>query len=100
MIVVAQQAVRRALHHHDVLGMRPDAAENPKDRLYEERRLDQTPIKKMPQRVEMPDVIALDFKAGAIPGAGREDVLDVREGILEHARARSFQIGLLPLVFE
>ncbi len=52
------------------------------------------------ERVEMADVVALDLEAGAVLGAGREDVFDVGEGVLEDALARALEIGLLPVVFE
>src|SRR6202008_750339 len=100
VIVVAEQTIRRALHHHDILGMRSDAAKDAEHRLHEERRLHQSPVEEVPQGIEMADVITLNLEAGAIPGACRENVFDVREGILEHSRTGPFQIRLLPLVFE
>ena len=48
----------------------------------------------------MPDVVALDLEARAVLGAGRQDVFDVREGVLEDAVARAFQIRLFPGVLE
>ena len=55
---------------------------------------------KCAQRVEMADVVALDLEARAVAGAGRQDVLDVGEGVLEDAVARAFEIGPLPVVLE
>ena len=80
--------------------MRADAAEEAEDRLDEERRLDQPAVDEMRQRVEMADVVALDFEARAVLGAGGEDVGDVLEGVLEDAVVRAFEIGALPVVLE
>src|SRR5260221_359468 len=100
MIVVTQQPVGGALHHDDIFGMRTDATENAEDRLHKQWRLYQAAVEEMPQGIEMADIVALDLKAGAVPGAGAQDVLDVGKSILEHSAARPFQIGLLPIVFE
>ena len=54
----------------------------------------------MAQRVEMADVVALDLEAGVVAGAGRQDVLDVGERVLEHARLRTLEIRFLPVVLE
>src|SRR4029079_6511514 len=80
--------------------MRADAAENAEYRLDEERRLDDAAVGEVAQRVEMADIVALDLEAGAIVGAGGEDVLDVGEGVLEHASARALLIRPLPVMFE
>src|SRR5580765_5387982 len=100
VIVVAEETIGRALHHHDVFRMRPDAAQNAEHRLNEQRRLHEAAVEEMPQRVEMPNVIALDLEPGAVSGACGQDVLDVGEGVLEHAAARPLEIRLLPIVFE
>ena len=83
-----------------VLRMRADAAEDAEDRLHEEGWLHQTAIDEMGQRVEMADVVALDLEAGAVLGAGGQDVFDVLEGVLEDAVLRACEIGLLPVVLE
>ena len=66
VIIVAEQPVGGALHLHDVLGMRADAAEDAEHRLHEQRRLDHAAVEEVPQRVEMADVVALDLEAGAV----------------------------------
>src|SRR5262245_55366489 len=48
----------------------------------------------------MPDIVALDLEAGAVPYARGQNVFDVGESILEHALLRIFEIRLLPVVFE
>jgi hypothetical protein len=65
--------------------MRADAAEDAEHRLDEERRLDEAAVGEVRERVEMADVVALDLEARAVLGAGRQDVLDVLEGVLEDA---------------
>src|SRR6476620_4661143 len=100
MIVVAEKAIGRALHNHDIFRMRSDAAQNSEHRLNEQRRFHQAAVEKMAQRVQMPNVIALDLEPGAVSGAGGQNVLDVREGVLEHAAARPLEIRFLPVVFE
>src|SRR5262249_6218436 len=100
MIVVAKKTIGRALHHHDIFRMCPDPAEDSEHRLHEQRWLHQAAIEEMPQRVEMTDVVAFDLETRAVSGAGCQNVLDVGEGILEHALLRIFEIGLFPIVFE
>src|SRR5262245_62168846 len=80
--------------------MRADAAENAEHALHEERRLDEAAIDEVRERVEVTDVVALDLEAGAVLRAGREDVLDVLERVLEHAVSRAFEMRVLPIVFE
>src|SRR5262249_47055611 len=66
LVVAAEQAIRGALHHRNVLGMRTDAAQDAEHRLDEKWRLDQPAVGEVPQRVEMADVVALDLEAGAV----------------------------------
>ena len=99
-ILVAEQPVGGALHVRDVLGMRADAAEDAEHRLDEERRLDQPAVGEMGERVEMADVVALELEARAVVGAGRQDVLDVLEGVVEDAVARGLEMRPLPVELE
>ena len=78
-------------------GCGADAAENAEHALHEERRLDQAAVDEMGKRVEVADVVAFDLEAGAVAGAGRENVFDVGKGVLEDAVARAFEIGPLPV---
>ena len=89
-VLVAEQAVGGALHVRDVLGMRADAAEDAEHALDEERRLDDAAIEEVRSRVQVPDVVALDLEARAVRRARGQDVLDVRERVLEDAVVRAF----------
>ena len=100
IILAAEQPVGGAAHVDHVFRMRADAAEDAEHRLHEHRRLHHAALEEVLQRVEMPDVVALDLEARAVLGAGREDVFDVLERVLEDAVARAFEIRLLPVVFE
>src|SRR6516164_842120 len=84
----------------DILVMGADAAEYAKHALHEERRLDEAAIREMGERVEMADVVALAFEARAVIGACCQDLLDIGEGVLGEAGARSFEIRALPIVLE
>ena len=64
----AEQPVRRALHVHDVLGMRADAAEQAEHGLNEQRRLDDARVQEVRQVVEMRGVVALELEPR--PGCG------------------------------
>ncbi len=64
-IVVAEQSVGGAPHMHHVLRMRADAAHDAEDGLHEKRRLDQLAVEEIGERVEMADIVALAFEAGA-----------------------------------
>ena len=100
IVLAPEQPVGGAPHVDHVLRMRADAAKDAEHRLHEERRLDHAAVGEVRERVEMADVIALDLEARAVLGAGGEDVFDIGEGVLEDALARSFEIGLLPVVLE
>ena len=100
IVLVAEQAVGGALHVHHVFRVRADAAEDAEHRLDEQRRLDEAALEEVLQRVEVADVVALDLEARAVLGAGCQDVFDVREGVLEDALARAFEVRLLPVVLE
>ena len=78
MVGVAEQAVRRALHVHQVLGLGADAAEDAEDQLHEQRRLDELALEHVREVVEVADVVALELEAGAVRLADLlQDVLDV-----------------------
>ena len=64
-VVVAEQAVGGALHVHEVLDVGADAAEDPEDRLHEQRRLDEAAVEEVREVVEVADVVALELEAGA-----------------------------------
>src|SRR5208337_1510802 len=96
VIGVAKQAVGGAAHMHDVFRMGSDAAKNAEHALNEEGRLDELAVHEMRERIQMPDVVALNLETGSVLGACGQDALDVRERILEDALARTFEIGSLP----
>ena len=99
-ILVAEQAVGGALHHHHVFRMRADAAEDAEHRLHEQRRLHEAAFEEVVQVVQVGDVVALELEARAVARAGPEDVFDVVEGVAEDEVARRFQELRLPLVLE
>ena len=63
--------------------MRANATQKTKHALNKERRLDETTVYEVGESVEMADVVTFDFEAGAILGAGRQDVLDIGESVAE-----------------
>jgi hypothetical protein len=91
--LVAEQAIRGALHVRDVVGMRTDAAEDAEHALDEERRLDHAAVEESARRVEVADVVALDLEARAVVGARGQDVLDVLERVLEDPVVRPARYG-------
>src|ERR1022692_2380172 len=97
LILVAEQAVRGALHVHDVVRVATDAAQNAKNALNEKWRLDQRAIEKVARGIKMADVVALDLEARPIRRARGEDVLDILEGVLEDAIVGRREVGLLPI---
>ena len=84
-VLVAEQAVGRALHVRDVVGMRADAAQDAEHALDEQRRLHDAAIEEVRRRVQVPDVVALDLEARAVVRARGQDVLDVLERVPEDA---------------
>jgi len=75
-----------------------NAAQDAKHRLNEQRGLDDHALQKVRGRVEVADVIALDFKAGLVGAARLEDVLDVFEGVAKNTAIGFGQIGHFPVV--
>ena len=69
----------------------------PNTDLHEQRRLHQAAIEEMREVVEVADVVALELEARAVAGAGRQDVLDVLEGVAEDEVARVLQMLPLPV---
>ena len=100
LVVVAEQAVGDPLHVHQVLDVRADAAEDPEDRLHEQRRLDQPAVHEVGEVVEVAGVVALELEAGAARADLAHDRLDVGERVLEDEVARHLEVRLLPVVLE
>src|SRR5215469_112735 len=100
-IGIAKQLVGNPLHVDEVLGIGADTAENAEDRLHEQRRLDQAPVEKVCEIVEMADIVAFELKPGATRFAQiLKDPLDVGKGVAENKVARHFEMTLLPWVLE
>ena len=100
VVVVAEQPVRDALHVQEVLHLRADAAEDPEDALHEQRRLHHAAVEEVRQRVQVPDVVALELESRALRRELVDDRLDVEERVLEDEVARHLQVRVLPLVLE
>src|SRR5215471_16394576 len=85
----------------DIFRIGADAAEDPEDRLHEQRRLNQPAIEEMSQIIEVADIVALEFEpdAATLPQI-LQDPLDVLEGVAEDEVARHFEMPRLPRVFE
>ena len=83
-VVIAEQAVGGALHVRHVFRVRANATEQTKHRLDQEGRLDQPALDEVGGSIEMANVIALNFKAGAVVGTAFQNVGDVFEGVSEN----------------
>ena len=100
LIILAEEAVGRAAHMGQILGMGADAAQHAEDRLDEKRRLQQAAVEEMGEGVEMADVVAFAFETGAAALAQLADeALDLREGVGDDQVLGALDIGLLPIVF-
>src|SRR5205814_9504551 len=71
-IAIAEEAVRGPLHVHEVLDVGADAAVDAEDRLDEQRRLDHPVREEVREVVEVPDVVALELEARAVPAHLRD----------------------------
>ncbi|MNQ87649.1 hypothetical protein D3C85_1028810 [compost metagenome] len=100
LVRVAEQAVGRTAHVRQVLGMSTDAAAQTEHRLNENRRLEQPALQEVRSGVQVTNVIALNFKAGAVFGTGVEDVSDVAEGIAKDPVVTLGEVWPLPVVLE
>ena len=100
VVLVAEQPVGDPLHVHEVLDVGADAAEDPEDRLHEQRRLQHPAVQEVGEVVEVAGVVALELEARpARPDLG-DDRLDVGERVLEDEVRRVLEVGLLPVVLE
>ena len=73
---------------HHVLGVRTDTAQDAKHRLNEKGRLHQPAVEKMRQVVEVTNVVALEFKAGAVASTGPQCVFDILKGYSQASAVR------------
>ena len=76
--------------------MRPDATHDAEDRLHKEWRLHHPAIDEIGQIVEMPDVIAFEFKACFRLRARPQGELDVLEGVSKDQVPGALQVLRLP----
>ena len=73
-----------------VLRIRPDPAQDPEDRLHEERPLHHFAVHHVGQVVEVPDIVALELEPRPVPLAQPlDDVLHVLERVAEDVIVRS-----------
>ena len=77
-----------------------DPAEDPEDRLHEERRLHEVALQQVRQVVQVPDVVALELEAGPERAEPAEDVLHVLERVPEDEVPTVLEEGRLPVVQE
>src|SRR6266478_853620 len=100
-IGIAKQLVGNPLHMNDFFWNSTATTENPKDRLHEERRLDQTAVEEMRKVVEMPDIVTLELEPGAAALSQIfENTLDIRERVAENKVARHLEMPRLPGMLE
>ena len=100
-VVVAEQAVGGALHVHDVLRMRADAAEDAEHRLDEQRRLDQAAVDEM--RAACRGGRCRSTRSRSACRWRRTCVrmyVDVAERVPEDAVVEAREVGPLPVVLE
>src|SRR5580704_5874546 len=85
---------------HDVLGVRPDPAQDAKHGLDEKRRLDEATLKEVIEVIEMPGVVALELEARSGAAERAQHEFDVLERIAEHEIARVLERLRLPIMFK
>ncbi len=96
-VVVAEQAVRDGHHVGKIARIRADAAEDAEHSLDQERRLDQLAVREVRERVQVPDVVALELEARAERLADlAHDALDVDVVVVHDPAARAVDVRLLP----
>src|SRR5450759_2488765 len=100
LVVRTKQTISCALHVHEVFRMCTDATQQTENALDEKWGLGELAVHKMGQRVEMRDVVALKLEPRALCTTVHQDVLNVRERVLEHARSAVFKKLFLPRVLE
>ena len=101
LVGVPEELVGDAPGMHEIFLVSADTTKNTEDRLYEERWPDQAPVKEVGQRVEVADIVALEFETHSmIFTKNLEDVLDIFERVAENKVSRVFQVAPLPVMTE
>src|SRR5262249_42547270 len=101
VILVSEQPLGGVAHHHDILRLGPDAAQDSKNRLYEKRWLDELAVEEMRERIKMPHIIAFEFEAHPMAFAqSLQYLLYISKSITENEVPRSFEMVSFPFVLE
>src|SRR5690554_1077186 len=101
LIVVAEELVGDLAHVHQVFGIGPNAAENAKDRLHEERRLYQLAVKEVGQVVKVAHIVAFEFKSGTVPFSQMlKNLLYILERVAENKVSAILEMLTFPLVLK
>src|SRR5258708_6015682 len=88
-VLCPKKLIGDSLGMQQVLRVRTRSTENPENRLHEQRRLDQTTVEKVGQRVKMSGVIALEFETGTVSSPELlENAFNVLKGVLEYPVSR------------
>ena len=99
-VVIPEEPIGRAAHVQHVLDVRADTAENSIDGLHKEWRLDQSALEEVGERIEVPDVVALELEPRALLGQFEDDLLDIGKRVAKDPAARAFEERSLPVVLE
>lgn len=80
--------------------MRTNATTQAKHRLNQKRRLEQAAVQEVRSGIKMPDVVALNLKAGLVGTTAFENGGNVFEGIAENSVVATGEVRSLPVVLE
>src|SRR5690606_25983077 len=97
-IVLAEQPVCRTFHVGDVFDVGAYPSPDAENRLDQEGRFYEPAVDEMRGGIKMADVIAFDFKSGAVTIARLQDVGDILEGIAKDSRLRVPDVLFFPVV--
>ena len=96
-VLIAKQLVRGFFGEQQIARLRADAAQNAKDRLHEQRRLDNLAVQAIGQIVQMTNIVTFEFEPRAVAFTKLLDnARDIFEGVAENEIIGVFQIRLLP----
>ena len=101
LVGLSEQLVSDALHVNEVFGVGANPAQHTQHELQKDRALDQASVHKVLEVVEVPNVVALEFEAGAMRTTQPfEDILDVAKGVAEDGSACAFDVIAFPFMLE